>query len=66
MIEVGPDDTPPGHDPGHSVLLVRRHRYTGELSLYRCHSTAPAALADLMAVSAQDGGSKRTSVPRSP
>jgi hypothetical protein len=32
MIEAGPDDTPPGHDPGHSVLLVRRHRYTGELS----------------------------------
>jgi hypothetical protein len=32
MIEAGPDDTPPGHDPGHSVLLARRHRYTGELS----------------------------------
>ena len=26
MIEADPDDTPPGHDPGHSVLLVRRHR----------------------------------------
>jgi SRSO17 transposase len=50
MIEIGPDDTPPGHDPGHSVLLVRRHRYTGELSFYRCHSTAPAGLADLVAV----------------
>ena len=47
MIEIGPDDTPPGHDPGHSVLLVRRHRYTGELSFYRCHSTVPA---DLVAV----------------
>ncbi len=44
MIEAGPDDTPPGHDPGHSVLFVRRHRYTGELSFYRCHSTAPAGL----------------------
>ena len=50
MIEVDPDDTPPGHDPGHSVLLVRRHRYTGELSFYRCHCTAPAGLPDLVAV----------------
>jgi len=41
---------PPGHDPGHSVLLIRRHRYTGELSFYCCHSTAPASLADLVAV----------------
>jgi hypothetical protein len=41
---------PPGHDPGDSVLLVRRHRYTGELSFYRYHSTAPAGLADLVAV----------------
>jgi len=50
MIEADPDDTPPGHDPGHSVLLVRRHRYTGELSFYRCHCTAPAGLPDLVAV----------------
>ena len=50
MIGVEPDDTPPGHDPGHSVLLVRRHRYTGELSFYRCHSTAPADVADLVSV----------------
>ena len=44
MIKAGPDDTPPGHDPGHSILLVRRHRYTGELSFYRRHSTAPVPL----------------------
>ena len=50
MIEIDPDDTPPDHDPGHSVLLVRRHRYTGELSFYRCHSTAPAGLAELVIV----------------
>jgi hypothetical protein len=50
MIEVDPDDTPPAHDPGHSVLLVRRHRCTGELSFYRCHSTAPTCLSDLVAV----------------
>ena len=29
MLEVTSDDTPDGHDDGHSVLLVRRHRYTG-------------------------------------
>ena len=29
MLEVTSDDTPGGHDGGHSVLLVRRHRYTG-------------------------------------
>ncbi len=50
MIETGPDDAPPGHDPGHSVLLARRHRYTGEQSFYRCHSAAPAGLAGLVAV----------------
>jgi SRSO17 transposase len=32
MLEVASDDTPEGHEDGHSVLLVRRHRYTGTLS----------------------------------
>ena len=32
MLEVTSDDTPDGHDDGHSVLLARRHRYTGTLS----------------------------------
>jgi hypothetical protein len=50
MIEITADDTPPGHEAGHSLLLVRRHRYTRELSFYRCHSTTPVALADLVAV----------------
>ncbi|GAA2813510.1 IS701 family transposase [Kitasatospora paracochleata] len=49
MIEIVPDDTPPGHDEGHGCLLVRRHRYTRELSFYRCHSITPVALADLVA-----------------
>ena len=35
-LEVASDDTPAGHDDGHSVLLARRHRYTGTLSYYRC------------------------------
>jgi SRSO17 transposase len=36
MLEVTSDDTPAGHDEGHSVLLARRHRYTGQLSYDRC------------------------------
>jgi SRSO17 transposase len=36
MLEVASDDTPGGHGDGHSVLLARRHRYTGTLSFYRC------------------------------
>uniref|UniRef100_UPI003D71F0BE IS701 family transposase n=1 Tax=Actinacidiphila sp. bgisy167 TaxID=3413797 RepID=UPI003D71F0BE len=50
MIDITGDDTPTGQAPGHSVLLVRRHRYTREVSFYRCHSTTPAALHDLVAV----------------
>ena len=30
MIDAGPDDTLPGQDPGHSVLLVRRHGRGGD------------------------------------
>lgn len=47
---IHPDDTPDGQQSGHSVVLVRRHRYTRELCYYRYHSTAPAALADLVDV----------------
>ena len=36
MLEVAGDDTPDGLGKGHGVLLVRRHRYTGTLSFYRC------------------------------
>ncbi|WP_181383598.1 transposase [Streptomyces sp. NWU339] len=51
IIDVQPDDTPDtGDAPGdvHSFLVVRRHRYTRELSFYRCHSAVPVALADLV------------------
>src|SRR5690242_19391296 len=50
MIEAVPDGTPPGHAAGHAFLLVRRHRYTRELSFCRCHSAAAVALGDLVAV----------------
>jgi SRSO17 transposase len=49
MLEVTSDDTPDGHAAGHSVLLIRRHRYTGTLSFYRCWTPGPAALSRLIA-----------------
>jgi SRSO17 transposase len=50
MLEVTSDDTPERHDGGHSVLLVRRHRYTGTLSFYRCWTPGPVPLSKLIAV----------------
>jgi len=50
MLEVASDDTPGGHPGGHSVLLVRRHRYTGTLSYYRCWTPGPVPLSKLIAV----------------
>ena len=50
MLEVTSDDTPDGHDDGHSVLLARRHRYTGQLSFYRCWTPGPVPLSRLIAI----------------
>jgi SRSO17 transposase len=50
MLEVTSDDTPGGHDDGCSVLLVRRHRYTGQLSFYRCWTPGPVPLSRLIAI----------------
>jgi hypothetical protein len=50
MLEVTSDDTPEGHGDGHSVLLVRRHRYTGQLSYYRCWTPGPVPLSKLIAI----------------
>jgi hypothetical protein len=50
MLEVTSDDTPAGHGEGHSVLLARRHRYTGTLSYYRCWTPAPVPLSRLIAI----------------
>jgi SRSO17 transposase len=50
MLEVTSDDTPSGHDDGHSVLLARRHRYTGQLSFYRCWTPGPVPLSRLIAI----------------
>ena len=50
MIAIQPDDTPDGHSDGDSVLLLRRHRYTGTVSYYLCWSPDPVPLAKLIAV----------------
>jgi SRSO17 transposase len=50
MLEVTSDDTPGGQDDGHSVLLARRHRYTGKLSFYRCWTPGPVPPARLIAI----------------
>ena len=50
MLEVAGDDTPDGLGKGHSVLLVRRHRYTGTLSCYRCWTPGLVPLSKLIAV----------------
>jgi hypothetical protein len=50
MIEITPDDTPEGQDPGHAVPLLRRHRYTGTVSSFPCWSPRPVPLAKLVKV----------------
>jgi SRSO17 transposase len=50
MLEVISDDTPDGHGDGHSMLLTRRHRYTGTLSYYRCWTPEPVPLSRLIAI----------------
>jgi hypothetical protein len=50
MLEVTSDDTPDGHGDGRSVLLARRHRYTGTLSYYRCWTPDPVPLSRLIAI----------------
>ncbi len=50
MLEVTSDDTPEQHSGGHSILLARRHRYTGKLSFYRCWTPRPVPLAQLIAI----------------
>jgi SRSO17 transposase len=50
MIEVTPDDTPEGQEPGHGFLLLRKHRYTGTVSYFLCWSPAPVSLAKLISV----------------
>jgi SRSO17 transposase len=50
MIGITADDTPAGHSDGHSFLLLRRHRYTGNVSYYLCWSPVPVPLAKLISV----------------
>lgn len=49
-LDVRADDTPDGHSDGVSVLVARRHRYTGEVSLFRCWAPGNVTLAKLVEV----------------
>ena len=55
MLEVTSDDTPGGH----SVLLARRHRDTGQLSYYRCWTPGPVPLSKLIAIATARWKSKK-------
>jgi SRSO17 transposase len=50
MLAITSDDAPEEQSDGYSVLLVRRHRYTGTLSFYRCWSPQPVPLSHLIFV----------------
>jgi SRSO17 transposase len=50
MLQITADDTPDGQDDGHSVLLIRRHRYTRTVSFYRCWTPCPVPMWRLIAV----------------
>jgi SRSO17 transposase len=54
MLQVTSDDHNHGASDqagdGHSVLLIRRHRYTGTLSFYRCWSPEPVPISRLITV----------------
>jgi SRSO17 transposase len=58
LLAVQADDTPTHDDTtsatarpaGHSVLLMRRHRYTRKISYFRAWTPTPVSLADLVAV----------------
>ena len=49
-LDPGRADTPDEHPGGHSVLLVRRHRYTGTPSFYRCWTPGPVPLSRLITI----------------
>jgi SRSO17 transposase len=64
ILQVKPDDSPGDqageHDDGHSCLLLRRHRYTGTISYFRCWSRTGVPLADLIEVAVRRWRIERT------
>ncbi|MEV0595674.1 hypothetical protein [Nonomuraea cavernae] len=50
MLAITSDETHNGQHDGHGAPLVRRHRYTGTLSFYRCWSPEPVLLSRLIFV----------------
>ena len=49
-LDIRADDTSDEQEAGTSVLVARRHRYTGELSYFRCWAPGPIALAMLVEI----------------
>lgn len=49
-LDVRADDTPDGHGDGVSALVARRHRYTGEVSFFRCWAPGNVTLAQFVEV----------------
>ena len=68
MLEVtgddAPGDRPAQRDAGRSVLLVRRHRYTGTCSFYRCWTPGPVPLTRLIAIAVDQVADRRRSPAR--
>jgi hypothetical protein len=66
MLQVTSDDTSQEDSGGHSALLMRRHRYTGQLSYYRCWTPGPVPLSRLIAVASARWRMTSISPSRSP
>ncbi|MFF0087785.1 IS701 family transposase [Streptomyces canus] len=49
-LDIRADDAPAGQAAGTSALVARRHRYTGELSYFRCWAPGLIALATLVEI----------------
>ena len=56
-LDVRPDDAPGENrnenEPGTNVLVARRHRYTGEVSCFRCWAPGDVSLGTLVEVFAE-------------
>ncbi|WSQ63676.1 hypothetical protein OG393_02685 [Streptomyces sp. NBC_01216] len=60
-LDIRTDDAPEGPEAGTSVLVTRRHRYTGEPSYFRCRAPAARSCRHSWRSSVAGGGSRRRS-----
>ncbi|MDQ0765460.1 SRSO17 transposase [Streptomyces canus] len=59
-LDVRPDDAPDENGAGTSVLVARRHRYTGEVSYFRCWAPGNVSLGTLVEVISRRWGIEET------